>query len=148
MAAKRRSTCGLAIALYLVSAECMVRRAVCLSSNRVSLGHKRTYVRCDSEITKTIQASKGVPLRAGPWLFDWLRFQFVRAGVDEAIFGVSLLAFWRTQEFQERLCGDGVRCGLQHADHIGHFLAQTVLIGHRDCIDLGAVTLRRQHLGL
>src|SRR5262249_48636860 len=105
MAAKRRSTCGLAIALYLVSAECMVRRAVCLSSNRVSLGHKQSGHMSAATVKsqKTIQASKGVPLRAGPWLFDWLRFQFVRAGVDEAIFGVSLLAFWRTQEFQERL---------------------------------------------
>ena len=45
-------------------------------------------------------------------LFDPLRLQFIRAGVDEAVFGIDLLALWRAQERQERLRSCGVRCGL------------------------------------
>src|SRR5262245_45134705 len=50
MAAKRRSTCGLAIAPYLVPAECMVRRTVCLSSNQFRFGSKADILRRDSHV--------------------------------------------------------------------------------------------------
>src|SRR5262249_53050862 len=50
MAAKRRSTCGLAIAPYLVPAECMVRKTVCLSSNRFRFGSKAEILRRDSHV--------------------------------------------------------------------------------------------------